>query len=94
MSPFNAHTHTHICKCVCVCVFDGISACCIIATPQDGLMDSETMKQPVCLSASLPYNLSIFSSLSCVSQAEEALTSSLRTHSALTHPVAAHDGNV
>lgn len=90
MSAFNALTHTRVS--VCRCVFGGISVCCIIATPQDALMDSETMKRPVrlsdCPSVCLSHNLSISSSLSCVSQAEEALASSLRTHSAPTHPVA------
>ena len=102
MSAFNALTHTRVS--VCRCVFGGISVCCIIATPQDALMDSETMKRPVCpsvrpsdwlsvcltdcLSVRPSHNLSISSSLSCVSQAEEALASSLRTHSAPTHPVA------
>lgn len=63
------HTHTHTYVSVCVCVFDGISACCIIATPQDGLMDSETMKQPVCLSVCLPLCLTtwVFSRPSVVS---------------------------
>ena len=46
MSAFNALTHTRVS--VCRCVFGGISVCCIIATPQDALMDSETMKRPVC----------------------------------------------